>query len=407
MLPFSFVSFAETAEEALEQDGLQNRAYGNENYLNPYDSLNNSLANSRDTTNYNFSGNGTFGGQNNTYNNLNVTSQGALTVQSGATLDNVTINTTLGNTQEMASLIARVEDADDLLAGILYAIVAPIQSSSDSYTVNTSLGSMTIPLLPITLAYYSTSNGVITSQTSQWYCGLGTSVLLYSECIIYNLNTMMQHLSYHINSLRSDLLSASSSIVSAIQDSQSYAYWTLTTDQSGEYYTKTVTNQTGTFHSVILNRAEYIASVLDFGFRRFYEWYCPLDDTAPMYWRYYNTDTKRSENIGLAGLMYNISWYLGNLYVLQSASAALNAMDSAVDSAATTFTNIEAQENAVVNSVKNSIQSFNPSTSDIGALRALPWMSNYLQQIYVSLGTYGIVITVGLLLGVCLRIIRY
>lgn len=407
MLPFSFVSFAETAEEALEQDGLQNRAYGNENYLNPYDSLNNSLANSRDTTNYNFSGNGTFGGQNNTYNNLNVTSQGALTVQSGATLDNVTINTTLGNTQEMASLIARVEDADDLLAGILYAIVAPIQSSSDSYTVNTSLGSMTIPLLPITLAYYSTSNGVITSQTSQWYCGLGTSVLLYSECIIYNLNTMMQHLSYHINSLRSDLLSASSSIVSAIQDSQTYAYWTLTPDQSGEYYTKTVTNQTGTFHSVILNRAEYIASVLDFGFRRFYEWYCPLDDTAPMYWRYYNTDTKRSENIGLAGLMYNISWYLGNLYVLQSASAALNAMDSAVDSAATTFTNIEAQETAVVNSVKNSIQSFNPSTSDIGALRALPWMSNYLQQIYVSLGTYGIVITVGLLLGVCLRIIRY
>lgn len=414
---FSFSSYADDVNDELAYDGLQVRSYGNNNYLNPDAGLSNSIANSRDTTTYNFSGNGTFGGQNNQYNNLNVTADGGLTIESGATLSNVTLNQTLGNTQEMATLNSNVATISgdvqgilDHLVGILYCLTTSGSSSSDSIVVTTGYGSITVPLISTTVRLINFANGTFTATNSSTYTTFPAMFRNYFECLIHNLETFMNAFQYYANWIDGTLTIFMSNVNSgftSIIDTQTYNYWYLSPSQDGETFSKTITSQSGSFHSILLNRCEYIADVLAFSFGRFYEWFYPLDNVDPKYWRYYNTDTKASENIGLAGLMYNISWYLGNLYVLQSASAALDNMEEAVENVTSTFESVEAQEQAVVDSISSHINSFNPNVSDFGIFRAIPWMSNYLQQIYISLGTYGTVITVGLFLGVCMQIIGF
>lgn len=214
--------------------------------------------------------------------------------------------------------------------------------------------------------------------------------------VVMSMDAMLHMINYYVYVIQQDLNGIGT-----------YGLWSLTPSLDGESYTRTVTQSSVGIRTVILNRIEYIADVFDFYFGRIYAWFYPLDSTSPFYWRYYNTSTEQQESIGLAGLLYNISWYLGQLYTLTAQNAALDNMDEAIDDVTDTFTSVEQAEQAVVQSVTSSIQSFNPDVSELGAFRALSWCASYLQQIYVSLGAYGNVITIGLLLGVCSQLIGF
>lgn len=183
--------------------------------------------------------------------------------------------------------------------------------------------------------------------------------------------------------------------------------YSMSIDQSGETFSLIKTSASLSFSEMVDNRFSILIDVVNFWFQRFFNWYYPLDNVLPEYWRYYNTDTGQQEEIGLAGLMYNISWYLGQMYVLQSASQSLDNMTDQVEAITDTLEEAEQKENAVISSISSGINSFAPDLTDIGAFKALSWTSNYLQQMFVSLGTYGTVILVGLLLGVCMQFIGY
>lgn len=214
--------------------------------------------------------------------------------------------------------------------------------------------------------------------------------------VVMSMDTMLHMINYYVYVIQQDLNGIGT-----------YGLWSVTSSQDGESYSRTVTQSSVGIRTVILNRIEYIADVFDFYFSRIYAWFYPLDSSSPFYWRYYNTATEQQESIGLAGLLYNISWYLGQLYTLTAQNAALDNMEEAIDDVTDTFTSVEQAEQAVVQSVTSSIQSFNPDVSELGAFRALSWCASYLQQIYVSLGAYGNVITIGLLLGVCSQLIGF
>lgn len=389
---FSFSSYAEDVNDELAYDGLQVRSYGNNNYLNPDAGLSNSIANSRDTTTYNFSGNGTFGGQNNQYNNLNVTADGGLTIESGATLSNVTLNQTIGNSTEMNVLI-------QYIMGIYYCITRSYTGNSNSSVIYSENGySISIPLINYDSLYY-TWDGTGLTPVSATYWGTFPAML----------NRKLTDISWTIQGFCNNFNFSMNQLFDVMRDSNTYEYWTLSpsSESNGETFVKSVTSQSGTWHSVILNRLNYISSVIEFFFNRFFDWYYPLDIVDPTYWRYWNSDNQSEEHTNLAGVLYNITWYLGNLYILESASAALDNMEEAVENVTSTFESVEAQEQAVVDSISSHINSFNPNVSDFGIFKAIPWMSNYLQLIYISLGTYGTVITVGLFLGVCMQIIGF
>lgn len=150
-----------------------------------------------------------------------------------------------------------------------------------------------------------------------------------------------------------------------------------------------------------------IVSFLNAFFVKFRAWYYPLSVDSPFYWRYYNTDTGEEEEINLAGVLYNLTWYVGQLYSLQVENSSLSQLTEKVEEVSETFQQYEQQEQQIVDSVKTNIQSFTPDLSEIQSLRALGWCSRYLQLLWASLGLYGTMIVIGLMMGVCMQFIGY
>lgn len=276
------------------------------------------------------------------------------------------------------------------------AVVVYSTSSSQggaSLTCYTNMLSLSYPVV----SFDSQSNRYITST----YSSNGTFVYCLSEVI----NQIPRNLNFYMNYFVGNLiepLSGAGWLNNQILDMHVISY----TDGQ-ETYTVSSYNGSTDFISLSALYLSNISVLFRYYASRFYEWFYPLDNVDPEYWRYYNTDTQQSENIGLAGLMYNISWYLGQLYVLQSANAALQNMADAVSDAADTFTAVETQEHTVISSVSSAIENFNPDISFLGSLTAIAWVSNYLQQCFVSIGAFGTVIMLGLLLGVCMQFVGY
>ena len=104
--------------------------------------------------------------------------------------------------------------------------------------------------------------------------------------------------------------------------------------------------------------------------------------------------------------MYNISWYLGQMYQMNSWEAG-SELEKPIEDLNNMFTDVDNAENSIVSSVESALDSFNPDFSDVSSLVAIGWVSNYLQQLYISLGSYALPITVSLLLGVCMQFIGY
>lgn len=290
----------------------------------------------------------------------------------------------LGSVPEMSQLITDTQNISYFLSMIIWNFgVSYVSTSNQTYTHQTVNGTYVQSLIPTfewTITY-SDAGAVFTP--TQVYCNLGGL-----------LKTKFDNISYLLRYGFEFLIHA-----------RQYPMWNFTGD--GEFYNITQQTYTTSFFQMVENRLSIMCSLLSWYCNRFFNWYYPLDNVIPMYWQYYNTDTQQSESIGLAGLMYNISWYLGQMYVLQVASSALDDVGVAVEDLSDELTSFEASENSVISSVSSGIESFIPNVSDFGAFTALSWCSQYLQRVFVALGLYGNVIMIGLLLGVCMQFIGY
>lgn len=157
----------------------------------------------------------------------------------------------------------------------------------------------------------------------------------------------------------------------------------------------------GLFSYFIHNISVFLSGI----FEIFSNWYYPLDPDAP-YWRYWNTDTQQQENINLAGVLYNITWYLGQMFLMNTWEAG-SELETPIEDLNNAFTDLDNAEDALWSPVEDAFNSFSPDSGDITALSALGWVGNYLQQIFVNLGSFNIVITLSLILGVCMQFIGY
>lgn len=136
-------------------------------------------------------------------------------------------------------------------------------------------------------------------------------------------------------------------------------------------------------------------------------WFYPLRNLTPLYWRTYNSDTDKMEDANIAKVLYDITWYLGHIFKQGEEAVNTSQLNQDVQSMQQSLDQYEQAEQSVIGSVSSSLQSFNPNLSDIQSLRALGWCSNYLQLVWAALGTYGTMIVVGLLIGVCMQFLGY
>lgn len=91
----------------------------------------------------------------------------------------------------------------------------------------------------------------------------------------------------------------------------------------------------------------------------------------------------------------------------QNALSPGSIIKDSVTNLSNNLTNYQNAEQRLQNQVTSSIQSFVPDLSLLSGFVAISWVSNYLQQCYISLGSFGTVIMIGLLLGVCMQFIGY
>lgn len=173
---------------------------------------------------------------------------------------------------------------------------------------------------------------------------------------------------------------------------------------------------------LISNYSYYSGSLLaavDFYFQSFMEyfdanvtlwrnWFYPLKSDNPLYWRFFNTDTSKQENTNLAGVLYHISWYLGQMFQMNTWDAAIDGhLQDAADSLDSTVDDYDQAEQEIFDSVSDHFSGFSPDASELSALAALAWVSEFLQKCFTALGTFAVPITVSLLLGVCMQFIGY
>lgn len=122
----------------------------------------------------------------------------------------------------------------------------------------------------------------------------------------------------------------------------------------------------------------------------------------------FTTSTSYCDTLGL--LMSNINRTKAYLYAYMlylNDRSVSNSIANSVQSLSNNLASYQTAEQNLQNRVQTSISSFIPDIQLLGGFVALSWVSNYLQQVYISLGTYGTVIMIGLLLAVCMQFIGY
>lgn len=234
----------------------------------------------------------------------------------------------------------------------------------------------------------------ISDQISQ----LSETLLGGLEWLIYNMTNTVNN------------LSTGSVWYDSYENSHVYAeYQQIAFSLLNEHVEMTYTNKAGTFLGILVRKFNELFDFFKFQFEIFFQWFYPLKSSTPQYWWVYDTDTDGEKVVNPATVTYYITWYLGQLYSQNytDENGALNSLSNAVQNFATQAQQFEAQEHAVVNSVKSRLETFNPDIGSWSGFRAIGWCSNYLQQVWVNLGTYGTVISIALLLGVCLQFIGY
>lgn len=137
-----------------------------------------------------------------------------------------------------------------------------------------------------------------------------------------------------------------------------------------------------------------------------FQWFYPLKSSTPQYWRAYNTDTDSYDAVNPAGVTGYITWYLGKLY--EHLTADIDAvLETPVENTKQAIADLEQAENNIKSEYLPKLQAFNPDSSNIGTLAALPYFTNYLQRIFTALGAFNIPIIAALTLGICMQLIGY
>ena len=162
-----------------------------------------------------------------------------------------------------------------------------------------------------------------------------------------------------------------------------------------------------TLPALIDIQMQNIATIFSGIFSIFADWYYPFSaDIAHYYWYAWNTDTSSKEQTNIATVLYYITWYLGNMYQMNTWTAG-EELQQPIDDLNDKFNDLDSAEDGIWNSISGSFDGFDPDPGSVSDLGAIGWCANYLQQIYVSLGAFNIPIMVGLLLGVCMQFIGY
>ena len=149
-----------------------------------------------------------------------------------------------------------------------------------------------------------------------------------------------------------------------------------------------------------------VAALVTQVFNVFADWYYPISDMTDQYWRFYNTDTGEQEVTNLAGVLYNITWYLGELYKTNDWEAA-QGFKEAQDTIDNLTEDMSSAESAITDTVLPNIQDFSPDPSDVASLFGLSFVGSFIQDFYLALGVFGIPVMLSLVLAVCMQLIGY
>lgn len=268
--------------------------------------------------------------------------------------------------------------------------------TTNSYTFNLNNTTYTLPLIKINIGgtnYYANFRGQLAFYLNSLYCHITQNyaqasdqtqptakVITFNDHPVMLFRSYMDQFSYTPNT-------------DVISSTRSYYYFTF----FGYIRAFFFTNLDSKFNANVA----YIADT-------FYRYYNPRVVPASNYfWYAYNTDTQQYDSTNLAGLMQYITWYLGQMYVLQTENDALEDLAESVDTAASTFEDFNEKEQDVIDQISTGFESFLPDDDLFESFEAITWCSNYLQRVYLALGSYGTVIFIALLFGVCLQFIGY
>lgn len=156
----------------------------------------------------------------------------------------------------------------------------------------------------------------------------------------------------------------------------------------------------------LYNSYASMASMFQSYISMFNAWFRPNgNDRTQWYWEVFNTDTLEKEASNLAGVLYNISWYLGQMFLADGDASA--DISGPVDDLNEKFNQIDDAENGIWGSVEGAFNDFVPDLGEVSSLKAIGWVSEFLQKTFNSLGAFAIPITVSLVLGVCMQFIGY
>lgn len=224
-----------------------------------------------------------------------------------------------------------------------------------------------------------------------------------------DLSSSLEWMAYNLSTLSNGLPTGSTWEDSEGNEFEYPTYNQISFRLADEHVQFDTTQKCGTFLGILSRKFDELFEFFRFQFEIFFQWFYPLKDSTPQYWLVYDTDDNTGKWVNPATVTYYITWYLGQLYSqnYDDEEGALTGLTQAVNNFSTQAQNFEQAENSVINSVKSRLNDFNPDLSQIGGFRAIGWCANYLQRIYVALGAYGTVITIGLLLAVCMQFIGY
>lgn len=224
-----------------------------------------------------------------------------------------------------------------------------------------------------------------------------------------DLSSSLEWMAYNLSTLTNGLETGSTWEDSEGNEFEYPTYNQISFRLADEHVQFDIEQKCGTFLGILSRKFDELFEFFKFQFEIFFQWFYPLKDSTPQYWLVYDTDTNSGKWVNPATVTYYITWYLGQLYSqnYDDENGALNSLNNAVTNFANQAQQFEAQEHAVVDSVKSRLENFNPDIGSWSGFRAIGWCSNYLQQVWVNLGTYGTIISIALLLGVCLQFIGY
>lgn len=142
--------------------------------------------------------------------------------------------------------------------------------------------------------------------------------------------------------------------------------------------------------------------------KQFFNWFYPLKESEPVYWQVWDTDTGQAENVNLATVGYYITWYLGQMYQMNTYDVESNGLTEKVQDFADSVKEFDSNTTSLFETAKDNFSSFNPkfeSTSTF--MSTLRKISQYLQKCFVALGKFNIPITISLILAICMQFIGF